>query len=124
MVSMWDIYVDGSYVYRQFPVKSIKKIKRYIDVEDKFIVYLREDNVMIWQDIESIESVGGTKKQEQIKKVEKIQEISKLIVDLNNLDTYFKKRKDLKEKHTQGFLKLSEHLSNWKFKCQYYFYIL
>ena len=88
--------------YRQIPINKIKDIKKIS--ENVYELNVRKFESL--DDTQSLNSVSGKDRDEHIKKMKKVQNIDTIVIDINDLDKYFKKRKDLKEKHTTGLMKL------------------
>jgi hypothetical protein len=98
-----NIYENGKHVaYRQIPINKIKGIKQLSDGQFELSIKSFES----FEDVESANAVCGSAKEEHLTRLKKIQNIEIITLNLNDLDRYFKKKKELKEKHINAFMKL------------------
>lgn len=98
------MYVKNKYVsYRQIQIVQI----RGIEATDNPNVYLIElENYESYDELEAIQTSDSRNKQAQKETAEYIRALTQIELDLQNLDLYMRKRKELKEKHIGAFEKL------------------
>jgi len=100
-----DIYVGRSCVgYRQIPVDKMKGCTleegRYrIEIED----------YESFEELEVAQTMSSLERQRYQHQRNRMKNMTAITVDLDDLDSYFAKRKDLREKHTTALFTLKEY---------------
>lgn len=100
-----DIFVNNRCLaFRQIPVKEIIQITELPNKPDNYTLHLSEFET--FEESQSSSDVKASHKETHLAKTQTIKQQTQLSFCIRDLDKYFAKRNDLREKHINAFHKL------------------
>lgn len=101
-----DIYTNrGAVGYRQIPVNKIKHIS--LEREGRYKIEI--EDYESFDEVETMQTMSSLDRKRYKEQTDKIRNMTTITLELKGLDSFFAKRKDLKEKHIGALMKLIQN---------------